>query len=181
MDGAVMYMKVPGATEAFGADTEWVSMDLDRLATAEGVDLSQLQAGANNDPTQVLQALRGASDDVEEVGAEEVRGVATTHYRGTMDLRKAAEQQGVDREQLDRLLAQVGSDTMPMDVWIDDDGRARRMRMSPPTPGSTETTMTIDLFDYGTDEGIQVPPADQVTDITDTVLAQAEAAGVTSD
>ena len=32
------------------------------------------------------------SDDVEEVGTEEVRGVDTTHYRGTIDLERALEQ-----------------------------------------------------------------------------------------
>ena len=174
LDGSTMYMRFPMFQQALGVDSPWVSMDVERLAAMQGIDVSQLQAGANNDPTQALQALRGASDDLAEVGSEEVRGVETTHYRGTMDLRKAGEQQGADKEQIERLLAQVGQDTLPMDVWIDDDGLVRRMRMSPGADG-VDVDVDLELFDYGTDETVEVPPPDQVTDVTDVIAAQAGA------
>ena len=178
-DGTTMYMRMPPeAREALGIPTEWASFDLARLADAQGFDLGQLTGGADSDPTEMLQALRGASDDVEEVGTEEVRGVETTHYRGTMDLRRAAQQSGANAEQIEKLIDLVGKDTMPAHVWVDDEGLARRMRSELPMPIGGDAEMTLELFDYGTDEKIVVPPADQVTDVTDKALAEAEAAGL---
>jgi hypothetical protein len=136
-----------------------------------GVDLSQL-SGQQNDPTQVLAFLKGAADDVEAVGTENVRGTETTHYRATVDLRKAIEgADGItDPETFERFLEQIDDETVDVDVWIDDDGRARRMEygMAMQLPqGAVEIESAMDWFDFGTEVDVEPPPADQVTDISD--------------
>jgi hypothetical protein len=128
-----------------------------------------------------MQFLRGASDDIEELGKEEVRGVETTHYRATVDLEEAAEQ-GAEigelsdemREQLqaeiERMKAQTGLDTLPVDVWVDEDDLLRRMKMDLSFAVEGEQVgmdMTMDFFDFGVDVRVARPPADQTIDITE--------------
>jgi hypothetical protein len=83
LDGSVMYMRSPMLSQSSGLDTDWISMDLDELVPGFS-DLASLSQG-QNDPTAQLEYLRGISD-AEEVGAEQVAGVETTHYSGTVDL-----------------------------------------------------------------------------------------------
>ncbi len=72
-------------------DVKWVSFDLAKLAEQFGGDASSLGLGA--DPglfTHALDSLRGAGT-VTEIGPDTVGGVATTHYRVDLDLKKALE------------------------------------------------------------------------------------------
>ena len=174
-EGTTMYLRSPEAVP--GADTEWVSFDLGVLSEQmAGTDIEQFNQAGNNDPSNTLALLKGSSDDVVEVGTEEVRGEQTTHYRATVDLRKATEQAGAvrDRRQFEAFLEQFPSETVPVEVWIDDEGRARRMRLDQPvpeTPGmpaspDASVVTTIELFDFGVEEPIEIPAPDQVTDLT---------------
>ena len=178
VDGTTLYFHLGQLQDLLGVDTEWMTMDLEQLTDAQGFDLSQLQVGAATDPTEVLEALQGASDDIEELGTEEIRGEETTHYRATIDLRKAAEEQGLDATETDELLDGFGADTLPIDVWIDDAGRARRLQFEGQTgDGEQEISadVTVDLYDYGTDARVEVPAADEVTDVTEQLLEFADA------
>jgi hypothetical protein len=179
-DGLVYYMKFPaGADELGPLGDKWLKIDLAKAGKVAGVDLGALQQ-ANQNPAQLMQFLRGASDDIEEIGREDVRGVETTRYRATLDLDEAAEQ-GADigefsdemREQLraeiERMKAQTGLETLPVDVWIDDENLLRRMRMelSFPVEGEqVDMDMTMDFFDFGVDVRVAPPPDDQTVDIT---------------
>jgi hypothetical protein len=179
-DGLLYYMKFPEGADELGAlGDKWLKIDLAEAGEAAGVDLGALQQ-ANQNPAQLMQFLRGASDDIEELGQEEVRGVETTRYRATLDLDEAVEQ-GADigefseemREQLEaeveRLKDQTGLDTLPVEVWIDDENLLRRMRMevSFPVEGEqVEMDMTMDFFDFGVDVRVTPPPDDQTVDIT---------------
>jgi hypothetical protein len=179
-DGLVYYMKFPeGADELGPLGDKWLKIDLAKAGEVAGVDLGALQQ-ANQNPAQLMQFLRGASDDIEEIGQEQVRGVETTRYRATLDLDEAAEQ-GADigelsdemREQLkaeiERMKAQTGLETLPVDVWIDEDNLLRRMRMelSFPVEGEqVDMEMTMDFFDFGVDVRVAPPPDEQTVDIT---------------
>ena len=60
---------------------------------------------------------------------------------------------------------------MPVDVWIDEEGLLRRMtfRMESSTAASGDFAMemTMEIPDYGIDVELPIPPADEVTDLTD--------------
>lgn len=132
-------------------------------------DLAGTSFGSNADPTSSLDQLKGASDDVTEVGKETVRGAETTHYRGTLDLRKAAEQvQGAAKAMIEKNLAKLKDPVVPFDAFIDAEGRMRKLTQtiaaSDPRAGEISSVVTVELFDFGTKVDVQAPPADQVKD-----------------
>ena len=119
---------------------------------------------------------------VEEVGADTVDGSDATHYRATVDLVKLlplladmapdkptdAEMQNA-KDQLEKL----GLQTLPIELWVDGDGFLKQMqlaldlsKMDPDHPG-TSFSLTLTFSDIGEHISIDVPPASQVTDISD--------------
>lgn len=118
---------------------------------------------ANSDPAAALSSLRGQTGDVSTVGKEAVRGEATTHYRANVDLVVAAEAQGASAAAVEKLKA-LPQRVVPLDVWVDGDGRARRLRMG--VGGNAGDTITVELYDFGTAVDVEPPPADQVSDQT---------------
>lgn len=187
-EGTVIYYR---ASSLFpDAPTPWVSFDFARLSEAvTGTDLAQLNQSSTNDPSNALSMLNGASE-VEELGTEEVRGVETTHYRATVDLRRALEEQEAveDRQRFEQFLDQLGTEIIPVEVWLDDDGRARRMVFDQPlpdTPGAplpedAAMSMTIELHDFGVDVPVEIPPPSEVTDLTELTTDLAEDLSTTS-
>lgn len=158
IDGLTFYQSFDCPTGALGAP--WLRFDLQTLT---GLDPSQVPT--STDPTATLEILKGAADDVEEVGSEEVRGVPTTHYRATISLERALE--NLDEEARERVRAyfQGAAETLTTDVWLDDEGLLRRMTMEfdASAEGSISTiSMTMELFDYGEPVEIEIPPDDRV-------------------
>jgi hypothetical protein len=172
-DGLVFYLRFPPAVAAvLPGNKPWLRVDLAQLGRQEGFDFEQLLQVNQGDPSQTLEYLRGASDDFREVGAETVRGVATTHYRGTVDLEKVAAQAPAGAaETYRRAIEASGRSTLPMDVWIDGEGLLRRMRFEQPIPGEegASATTTIELYDFGTEVDAEPPPAGDVLDIQDLI------------
>ncbi|MEX0990942.1 MAG: hypothetical protein WD004_01540 [Actinomycetota bacterium] len=185
-DGDVTYMKSAMFSGFLGGDASkpWVKMDMSELGPEYG-DVSSLGGGSNN-PADMFAALQGVTDDLQDMGTETIDGVETTHYAGTVDLQKAMEQvPESERAELEQsyagLEAQLGGFTMPFDVWVDGDGLVRRVAFTfdlsnlggelaaTPVPGMQDLkmVMTMDLYDYGVPVDIQIPPADQVSDIGD--------------
>jgi hypothetical protein len=172
-DNATVYEKFPPALgAALPPGKSWVKVDLASAGKSVGAaGLSQAQAG---DPSQTLDYLRGVTGNVARVGTDEIRGTHTTHYRTTVDLRKAAEKSPTARDIINSTIKLLGSSTQPLDVWIDAQGRVRRIHYTvdlskskattPSIPGSA--TFTLDLFDFGVPVQATVPPADQIADVS---------------
>ena len=170
MDGDTGYLRMP-MLESLTGTAGWLSLTPEELGQA-GSSFGGTPGAT--DPSQMLETLRGVSDDIEEVGTEEVRGVETTHLTATVDLRKAFEQLPADqREQLQGQLGDLDA-AVPVDVWIDGDSLVRRMEMdlssivSQVSVGAAgSATMRIEFFDYGEDVAIEVPDASEVTPFGD--------------
>jgi len=175
-DNATVYEKFPQAlAAALPKGKSWVKVDLATAGKSVGVDLQGLSQAQAGDPSQTLDYLRGASDNVTRVGAEDVRGTQTTHYRAVIDLNKAADQSPTARDAIKSTIKLLGSSTQPVDAWVDAQGRVRRLKYAvdlskskvaastPSTPGSI--IFTLDLFDFGVPVQAAVPPADQVVDL----------------
>jgi hypothetical protein len=91
LDGVVMYLRFPFLADKLPSGKPWVRIDLQQAAAnVPGVDLEQMLQLANNGPHATLDYLRAVSGEIETVGADMQRGVATTHYRTTVDLAKYA-------------------------------------------------------------------------------------------
>jgi hypothetical protein len=164
----VYYMKLPqGAGLPLPPGKEWFKIDLKQLGQTQGLDLEQLTQLSQSDPSQALDFLQGASDDFHEVGTEDVRGEPTTHYTGTVDLNKVAENAPADlAEQYKKLAELAPSPTVPMDVWIGHDGYVHKLRFEQKLAAGSSMTMEEELYDWGTDVNVTVPSDDEVVDLT---------------
>jgi len=175
-DGSTMYLRAP-VFQMLGVDG-WLSMTPEDMGATAG---SMGLGSGSFDFTQTLESLRGVTGEPEVVGEdEEVRGVPTTHYRATMDLEEALAQAPAEqRERLEAAFEQIGSSgelgdaDVPVDVWIDEDDLPRRVRVEMDSMfaalglGDGAMTMTMEYFDYGDDVSIEVPPADEVTPLSE--------------
>jgi hypothetical protein len=120
--GAVVYMHIPQLAGELGGK-EWMKLDMQKLFQAAGlkVDVNQLVQARSNDPTSGLRLLEGASQ-VTKLGAEQVRGVDTTHYALIVDLDKAVTAAPpASQEALRQLLSLYKVRTLPLEVWLDVD------------------------------------------------------------
>jgi hypothetical protein len=158
----VEYMRLPVLSKQLPGGKPWVKIDLNKLGDIKGIDVTTLlQSAGQQDPTQALQLLESVGD-VKEVGSEQVGGVDTTHYTGTIDPQKVAEKSGVAG--LGPVLAASGAQSIPIDVWIDGDGYVRKLQES---VKGTSANVQIEalLSDFGTKVDVTPPPADQTTDL----------------
>jgi hypothetical protein len=165
--GDERWLRSPFFNSVLGVPTEWLLLDVG-AADGEADGLTQLGALTGNDPADQLRLLAGVDpDSVDEVGREDVRGEGTTHYRATLDPEAAvAAAPEADRARLEALAAQLGSGPVAVDVWIDGDGRVRRMATDvplPPAAGGGTAQVGMDLFDFGVDVEVEPPPPDDVT------------------
>ncbi|MEV4423138.1 hypothetical protein AB0L40_24640 [Patulibacter sp. NPDC049589] len=176
--GFVSYMRSSLFSSQLPQGKSWIRIDLGKASKSLGIDLGSLGAGGagSSDPTQALQYLKAATGDIETVGKEDVRGEPTTHYRATIDyarypsLAKPADRAAA-KAGVEQLIKLSGSRTSPMEVWVDGDGRVRRIRQTVGTqltPGKKATiTQDYELYDFGHQVDVQLPPDSEVQDLTD--------------
>jgi hypothetical protein len=177
MDDGIMFMSAE-TFESMGGPTngldgkDWILIDLSDVAPGLEEDFADLAQG-RNDPTQALGYLKGAAD-VELVGPDSIDGMETTHYRGTVDLEKAvAEVQAGAREEVRQAIEEFGRTTLPFDVWLDDEGRLRRMTYSitsaPGAPQSFSMVITMDITAYDAELDFETPSRDDAVELADLV------------
>jgi hypothetical protein len=164
-DKQQLYLRSPLFAGKLPGGKSWMKIDLAQAAHTPGIDLDALGAsGPSQDPAQGLDYLRGAGK-AKQLGTAKVNGVATTHYRVQVDLKRAATRsaKATAKRSIDRLIATLGGPTtLPVDVWVDGDHLVRRQRV-----GYTATVAgqpsTFDITTDYTTFGAKVtakPPAD---------------------
>ena len=172
----VIYVNMPLLASKLPEGKTWMKIDLAKLASKAGIDASQLGSLNQADPTQFLSYLRASTGAVTTVGGEQIDGVPTTHYRATLQLDRILDRlPGSQRAAARSVLEHLGTGSIPVDVWVDQQGRLRRMQLSigggssgasaPASPLASVTgTLTLDLTSYGAVPPIVPPPASQVFD-----------------
>jgi hypothetical protein len=159
-DGNAIYLKFPDAlAQRIPGGKPWMKIDLQSLGKSAGVDLTQLMQANQNNPADMLKALKGVGSS-RLIGPENIRGTATRHYRAEVDLKQAA--------------ARIPS-AFPIDVWIDRVGRVRREQFQYSANG-VGMDMTMEFTRFGVPVDTTPPPADQVMD----TVALLGAGGTTS-
>jgi hypothetical protein len=163
VDGTIVYVKIPAP---LSGGKHWMKVDTN-ARNAAGMNLGALSQANQGDPTQALSYLRGASSSIVRVGAEAVRGTPTTHYHAVIDLGRIAANAPADvreevRHSIDQMSALTGITSLPVEVWIDGQGRVRRevmdMRFENTAMAGVTMHMSMDLFDFGTPVDVTVPP-----------------------
>ena len=173
----------------FSVDTFYVRVPSDgRLRTELGKSWISAPVPAGGDAkksspgstgTQFLEYLAGAKGDVTELGHETVDGFETTHYRVAIDpdemLARSRRNQASSSFTPPGMNApEAKLSAAPADVWLDADGRPRKliMRLTVTTGGSRATTTTDSRYDYETPVDVRVPSADEahpVASLTDAI------------
>jgi hypothetical protein len=180
MDDGVVYMRAPMFQDA---GTDWVSMDPSKMDPVAAAQFGGFGAGTT-DPSAYVGLFAGVFD-VKVSGEEELKGVPTTHYVGTIDLKKVvkgfSEVVGKDadaatKKQLKEAVKQFESlgidDKIPFEIWIDAEGLPRRQRITMDfgklVPGAEDANMemTVDFSDFGKPVDIEIPDPSDVTDMT---------------
>ncbi|GGY41351.1 hypothetical protein [Streptomyces djakartensis] len=171
----VLYQKMPKGQTPGGKP--WIKIDLGKVAARQGVGDRSM-----SDPARSAAYAKAITDkDVTEKGTDTINGVKTTHYRVLVDVAKLPGG--------DTLRRQTGPN-LPMDVWLDDEGRMRRQQIdmtlkaqpsaqrSSADASSSQREATVrtvmDFTDFGTEVEADAPPAGQVTDMTGKALEQGE-------
>jgi hypothetical protein len=176
-DGTDVYLNLGSLGGILGATTGQSWVKIGGKGQPAGDASAYFAAGS-----EVLKVM-GNAGQVTTVGNEQVRGVDTTHYRGTVNIASAlAELPADQRAQVQQKLDQVGVDPtsvgFPVDVWVGKDGLVRRIQLGLdtshlPAVGSAanvKATLTMDLYDIGQPVNITVPPANQVFTIDPGIL-----------
>jgi hypothetical protein len=180
MDHGVVYMRAPMFQDA---GTDWVSMDPSKMDPAAAAQFGGFGAGTT-DPSAYVGLFAGVFD-VKAAGEEELEGVPTTHYVGTIDLKKVlkgfSEVVGKDadaatKNQLKAAVKQFESlgidEKIPFEIWIDAEGLPRRQRITMdfgklvPEAEEANMEMTVDFSDFGKPVDIEIPDPSDVTDMT---------------
>jgi hypothetical protein len=145
-----------------------------------GYTESTAMAG-NGDPRSVLEMLRAVDEEVESQGIENVRGVPSERYSGSIDYGHYAELlRGEGKAPLARVMeatARLMPEDTEVEVWIDGQGIVRRTRMvmtMPTSEGEPPLTMDmrIELFDFGIEPEVRLPDQDRVFDTTPLLRAE---------
>ena len=158
----VVYMQNSGAKVPAG---KWVKVDVQQLA-----DGNLVSSGAT-DPATAANALRGAAT-ASLVGSETVDGVLLKHYKGTLDLARAASATGGGAASGLALAGRTFTvKKIPYDVWLDAHGRIHRIVeifTFSKTAGSTAAkdqvvvTSTNAFSGFGTPVKVALPAAADV-------------------
>ncbi|KEF08391.1 hypothetical protein ADK78_05565 [Kitasatospora aureofaciens] len=172
----ILYQQPPAAQrEQLPQGKSWLKVDVKKLLRQTG------SSSQYEDPTSSFGYMKGISDkDVKKVGTETVDGTATTHYKVSVDVTQLAKD---NAQQAKQLRAQLG-DRLPLDVWLDGQGRVRQEKVEVrPRTGQqgnsgarAAVTTTLKFSDFGTDVKVTAPPAKDTVDITDKAAKAAQQA-----
>ncbi|MFF9568272.1 hypothetical protein [Streptomyces sp. NPDC014685] len=151
--------------------------DIAEMAGASGEAMKQQME--NTTPDQGVKSLL-ASGDVKKVGEEDVRGVPTTHYSGTVDVAElTAKNSELDADQLAQLkkqLSDAGITTEQVDIWVDkNDLLVKKTERGQMKTG--ELNSTVYYSDYGVDASVEMPAASDTVDFKELLKQQQGAAG----
>jgi hypothetical protein len=179
IDKPYIYIKSP-STDKTGLTKgkPWMRVDINVFSESFG---GGSLTGGSADPTQTLSFLKSAGT-VTRVGSEQVRGAPATRYHAVVAFTRyvatAEPSQRAAAKRYSELLKRAsGSSTLPMDVWIDGQGRVSRMSFAlslcSPAGGRLQESLNMELYGYGQKQPVLNPPSSsQVTDVSAELKAQ---------
>ncbi|MFE0458655.1 hypothetical protein ACFW1A_05255 [Kitasatospora sp. NPDC058965] len=167
VEPGLVFLQNSGAKVPAG---KWVKLDVRQLA-----DGNLISNGAT-DPATAAGALRGAQQ-ASLLGTETVDGVQLKHYRGTLDLGKAADATGGPAA---NGLRQAGATftvkAVPFEAWLDEQGRLHKVTETFAFAGvagskdpkdQVKVVSTLTLSEFGSAVQVAEPAAADVVDMQD--------------
>lgn len=153
--GGKTYAKLPESLDH--SPEPWVlvtTQSTDPIVARLASSLEQVQQSASLDQ---FRMFTGAASGLVVKGQEDVGGHPATHYALTVDVTKLPD--GVAGKQE---LASAGVSTLPIDLWVDGQGRPVQLREQLTVQGQQVST-EVTIGDFDAPVTITAPPADQVS------------------
>lgn len=166
------YMRLPFLADKLPEGKSWLEIDISKVLQASGGKaLPQALGIGQVDPTQFLQYLKASTNDVKEVGAEELYGVPTTRYDVKLRLSSILRVLPADQRIAARpMLEHTGNaNAMPLNVWIDARGRVRQVQAHLTIAGATlsgKANITVGFTEYGHVPAVTPPAEGEVVNLT---------------
>jgi hypothetical protein len=179
-DKQQLYLRSPVFAGKLPGGKSWLKIDIAKASRVPGLNLDALGvSGPSQDPAQGLDYLQGAGA-AKRLGAAKVNGVATTHYRVQVDLKRAAKRSAKEaKRSIGRLISSLGGPTtLPVDVWVDGDHLIRRQHVSySATVAGAQSAfdITTDYTTYGAKLDARPPAAGDTFDGMASLKAAAQA------
>ncbi|AOR31718.1 hypothetical protein BFF78_12235 [Streptomyces fodineus] len=156
-----MYLKVPAQKLASVGGKHWIKEPLALLAAQGAAGKAGTDQLKQANPAMAVRMLI-AGGDLRKVGRETIRGAATTHYTGTLDMTKViASKQGLtpdDVKFLKKRLAASGATDDHVDLWVNSENLPVETQEQMQTDAA-EVTSTTYFSDYGVSVDLSVPDA----------------------
>jgi len=184
----------PGFEDLAAIGDGWGSIDLQQLGDVLPGDVaSSLAGGAAADPSAIIDLITN-TEGVEDLGTSTIRDTQVHGLRAAVTLGDMMETSGQDPDALaaatgggagEELVQQLYNTTVPVEVWIGDDGYLARMsygfsmsevfdamgmggEAESMGMGDLQYAYSMDMFDYGETFTFEAPP--DAVDITDSFL-----------
>jgi hypothetical protein len=186
-DGKDLYLDVPAISSLVGGKTWLKASPSSASSLIGGSSAGSLSLSTLTDPGQVLALLGSLGSPVTNLGTVQLGGTSTTEYRTAVSLSGLASQLGAGSTSssagaLSKALQQLGVATVPVTVWVGQDGLVRQVALAvdlshatlggllggstaAPVAGSS-LDLTVGFSHYGQPVSVNVPPASQVTDLS---------------
>lgn len=160
LDGSTAYVQLPPPVPE---GKKWLAVPQPNGPSAS---LLSLYLGpsdpADPDASSLLGGLASVIGPVQRVGTQAVDGVSTTEYRFVVEpdkvtakMTKATAQQKVE-------IDQSFGPAHPVLIWVDDQGRLRRIQVQLVFPNVATMTSTVTYSDFGVAVSVRPPPSNQV-------------------
>ncbi|MFD0902239.1 LppX_LprAFG lipoprotein [Actinomadura sediminis] len=161
--GDVLYAKVPQLARFVADGKPWVKIDVNQVAQQSGFDVRRLIDQVRKvNPAEQTKMLTG-SEDVRRVGTEEVNGVQTTHYAGTVTVQDALSRLDAQtREEVRQYMPADADATIEFDLWTDGENLPRKLETNVKGDRGHAGEVTVVYSEYGEPVSVNPPPADQV-------------------
>jgi hypothetical protein len=174
--GPRAYISLPFTTRALrrqGIAGRWLVIDLSK-ASQDPSSTGPIRPDRQS-PGQLFEYARAARAE-KRVGRETIDGVDVVHYRGRVLLDEVAahvpaNERVAVQTTIDQVKGALGSDSVPVDVWIDGSALVRRLRLryklsSTPTGERIRATidMTADLSRFGERVRVSAPTSGLISE-----------------
>jgi hypothetical protein len=159
--GNVLWMKSDLFASLLPSGKEWIKVDTAKAGKQLGFNFKGLMGQTSAD---VLAQLERTAVPVKTIGKETVDGVDTTHYRASIDPKKAPPSKRIQKLTVPAY--------KPVDVWVDGDHRVRQVKLDFTAKAYTNQAMrahvllTMKLSDFGATVDVEPPTPSTVVDVT---------------
>ena len=138
-------------------DETWYTFDeLEELGAKWVHTVDRSTAPSTMSMAEFAEFLANA-DEVQSKGETQIGGRSVEHFAGEVNARELARRPVARPPSASRRSLGDQNFFLPMEAWIDEEGRPARMTMSVDAGGES-MSMTADILEYGVPVDVQAPP-----------------------